>query len=307
MPLRLSGFVDLPPHRKPGGFDHAAVLRASGRVFVAHTINDAVDVIDAASDRYLFSIEGLSGVAGALVSEERGLVFTSNRGEDTVAWFPHDRSAELRRTRVGVRPNGLAFDPSRGLLLAANAGDPARPGSFTVSFVDIGAGAMIADVPVPGRTRWTVFDPASDRFFVNVAEPAHVAAFDAADPSRVASVFPVPCAGPHGLDLDAARRRLYCACDGGLLVTLDAAGGKVLHQAPISGVPDVIFHDPGRDRLYVAVGDPGVIDVFDTGSMRRIEVVPTEKGAKTTALDLDGGKLYVFMPQTHRAGVFRES
>jgi hypothetical protein len=69
---------------------------------------------------------------------------------------------------------------------------------------------------------------------------------------------------------------------------------------------DVIFHDPGRDRLYVAVGDPGVIDVFDKGSMRRIEVVPTEKGAKTAAIDLDRGNLLVFMPQKHRAGVFRE-
>jgi hypothetical protein len=39
MSLHLSGFVDLPPHRKPGGFDHAAMHRASGRVFVAHTAN----------------------------------------------------------------------------------------------------------------------------------------------------------------------------------------------------------------------------------------------------------------------------
>jgi hypothetical protein len=45
MALTLLAHIDLPPHRKPGGFDHAAIHRASGRAFVAHTSNDAVDVI----------------------------------------------------------------------------------------------------------------------------------------------------------------------------------------------------------------------------------------------------------------------
>ena len=54
-------------------------------------------------------------------------------------------------------------------------------------------------------------------------------------------------------------------------------------------------------RLYVAVGDPGVIDVR---SMRRLETVSTEPGAHTSALDLCEHRLYVFMPKTHRATVF---
>ena len=63
MPLRHVGDVTLPPHAKPGGFDHAAVHRRSGRVYVAHTANDAIDVIDVAAHRYLGSIEKLTGVA----------------------------------------------------------------------------------------------------------------------------------------------------------------------------------------------------------------------------------------------------
>jgi len=38
------GHIDLPPHTTTGGFDHAAVHRRSGQIFVAHTANDAVDV-----------------------------------------------------------------------------------------------------------------------------------------------------------------------------------------------------------------------------------------------------------------------
>src|SRR5712672_4271684 len=81
MTLRLLGHIDLPEHRGAGGFDHADVHAPSDRLYVAHTGNDAVGVIDTARDKYVEAIPGLTAVAGALVSEARGLVFTSNRGE----------------------------------------------------------------------------------------------------------------------------------------------------------------------------------------------------------------------------------
>ena len=87
MSLQHLGSVDLPTHVGEGGFDHAAVHQRLRRLYVAHTANNAVDVIDCDSDKYLHSISGLSGVAGALVSEDRDMVFTSNRAENTVGIF----------------------------------------------------------------------------------------------------------------------------------------------------------------------------------------------------------------------------
>src|SRR5512137_1813477 len=154
MTLKFLNYIDLPTHVRPGGFDHAAVHRRSGHLYVAHTSNDAIDVIDCAADRYLYSIPNLIGVAGALVSDERDLVFTSNRGENTIGIFAPDDEARCVKVTVGVRPNGLSFDPQRGLLLAANVGNPEIPSSFTLSIVDIQKQEMVASVPVPGRTRW---------------------------------------------------------------------------------------------------------------------------------------------------------
>jgi hypothetical protein len=57
-------------------------------MYVAHTTNDALDVIDLDEMRYVDSIDGLMAVAGALVAESWDLVFTSNRGEDTVGTSP---------------------------------------------------------------------------------------------------------------------------------------------------------------------------------------------------------------------------
>jgi DNA-binding beta-propeller fold protein YncE len=306
MILEQIGEVKLPAHDKPGGFDHAAVHGPRGRLYVAHTANNAVDVIDCATHAYLGSVPGLEGVAGALVCEDQDLVFTSNRGEDTVGIFPAGQPEALVKVKVGLRPNGLAYDADRRLLLAANVGDPAKPGSFTVSMVDVDARAMVANVPVAGRTRWVVFDPDSACFYVNIADPPQIAVVDAGNPGSVGRIFAVPAAGPHGLDLDVATRRLFCACDGKTLVVLGSRSGAELAQAGLAGVPDVIFFNRKRRHLYVAIGDPGLIEVFETDQMQRLETVRTEAGAHTLGFDPNRNTVYAFLPDTHRALVYAD-
>jgi DNA-binding beta-propeller fold protein YncE len=214
MAVKKIGYIDLPEHRGASGFDHADVHAPSDRLYVAHTGNDAIDVIDCARDRCVESMPGLAAVAGALVSEPRGLVFTSNRGENTVSVFAPGAERDGFKIAVGVKPNGLELDPAPG--------------------------------------------------------------------------------------------RLLCACDAGVLLAIDAASGRVLGDVPFSGAPDVVFLHSRSGRLYVAIGDPGVIDVVDTGTMRRKEVVPTEAGAHMLALDRKRSKVYVFLPQSHRAAVFQD-
>ena len=264
MRLRLLSHIELPPNRSEGGFDHADVHQATDRLYVAHTSNDAVDVIDTAQDRYIESIAGFTAVAGALVSEPRGLVFTSNRGENTVSVFAPGAERECFKIAVGVKPNGLAFDPARGILIAANVGDPSIPHSYTVSIIDVSRRERISEVRVPGRTRWTVYDEARELFFVNIASPARIVAIDARDPTEISREYVIPAAGPHGLDLDPDRGRLLCACDAGVLLAIDPDSGDVLGEVGLSGTPDVIFLHRPSNRLYVAlprysVGSPNEI------------------------------------------------
>jgi DNA-binding beta-propeller fold protein YncE len=306
MILEQVGEVSLPAHPAPGGFDHAAVHGPRRELYVAHTANDALDVIDCKTGKYLRSVPRLPAVAGALVSEAHDLVFTSNRGENTVGIFAAGHEDALTKVAVGVKPNGLAYDPGRGLLLAANVGDPSLPDSFTVSMVEVKARAMLADIPVAGRTRWTVFDAETSRFYVNIASPAQIAIVESAKPDHVARTFPVSAVGPHGLDLDAATRRLFCACDDGTLVALDAGSGVELMRAGLAGVPDVIFFNRDRRHLYVAIGDPGLIEVFETDRLRRVDEVRTETGAHTLGFDQRTHTVYAFLPDSHRALVFQD-
>jgi DNA-binding beta-propeller fold protein YncE len=301
--LQHRGFIDLPAHATAGGFDHAAVHERTGRVYVAHTANDAVDVIDVDRRRHIGSITGLSAVAGALVAEP-DLVFTSNRGENTVAVFTTEVGSRVEKIGVGLRPNGLAWDPGRQRLLVAHVGDPAVPGSRAVSIIDVRARKRITDVEVAGRTRWTVYDPVADAFHLNIADPPQIVVVEPGDPTGIRQMFSIPHAGPHGLDIDVRRRRLFCACDAGVLLEVDADTGKVVAREPIAGAPDVVFFNAGLGRLYVAIGDPGVIEVFDTTPLRRHETVVTEAGAHTLSFDATRNIVCAFLPASHRAAVY---
>jgi DNA-binding beta-propeller fold protein YncE len=306
MILEHLGYIDLPPHVRKGGFDHAACRRGDGRLYVAHTANDAVDVIDCAADCYLHSISGLTGVAGVLTAQERDLVFTSNRAEDTVGIFASDGHDHLAKVPVGHRPNGLAHDSLRHVLLAANVGDPAIAGSATASIVDVEARSVVASVPMPGRTRWALFAERQEVFFINIADPPCIVVIDASNPAEIARTFDIPAVGPHGLDLDVEAHRLFCACDAKTLICLDAHSGKVLNDLALSGAPDVIFFNAELGRLYVAIGDPGLIDVVDTERMRLIETITTEARAHTIGFNAQRNKIYAFLPGTHRAAVYQD-
>jgi DNA-binding beta-propeller fold protein YncE len=306
MGLKPLGHIDLPEHLGKGGFDHAAVDRGRSLLYVAHTANDAVDVIDLRLGRYARSIGGLKGVAGALVDEPSGLLFTSNRGENTVGIVPVDAGGGLARITVGIRPNGLAYDSERGILLCANVGDAGVPGSASVTLVDVRALSVRATVSMPGRTRWAIYDPGQRQFFVNIAEPFEIVALDPGRPDRIARRIPVPSRGPHGLDLDRSRHRLYCVCDEGTLIAVDSRTRETLGTLVLSGAPDVVFLDSALSHLYVAIGEPGVIDVIDVAVWKRLETIRTERGAHTLALDETTHHVYAFLPETHRAQVLAD-
>ena len=96
------------------------------------------------------------------------------------------------------------------------------------------------------------------------------------------------------------------AADGGDLVVLDAGTGDVLASLPLPGEPDVVMHDAERGRLHVAIGDPGVISVFDSGRLEHVETIEAEPGAHTTCWDPLGRCLYVFCPTSCGAALYED-
>ena len=117
---------------------------------------------------------------------------------------------ERRVTAARRKPRRRQHDSlvRRGAPGLANVGDPAVPGSHTLSMIDLAHHARRSEIAVRGRTRWAVFDPGPELFYVNIAQPAEIVVVDPRQPDKIARSFSVPRAGPHGLDLDGATQRL---------------------------------------------------------------------------------------------------
>ncbi|HEY3185566.1 MAG TPA: hypothetical protein VGJ77_22165 [Gaiellaceae bacterium] len=301
MTLHRVRFVAVPPGPR-SGFDHADVSCALRRMYVAHTGADCVDVFDSRRGRFLRSLHGLPGVAGVLVDDEHDRIFTTDRGAADVSVFRCSDERLLGRVDVGPHPNALAYDRRRRRLYTFNLGEPLGE-NCTVSVVDVGSMCVAHELRLPGRPRWALYDAERDRVYANIRDPPQVVVIDA---QRIAvdAAFAVPSEGPHGLWLDNGR--LFCAADGGRLVVLEPDGGEVLASMPLPGVPDVVMHDPSLRRLYVAVGDPGLVCSFDSAKLELVEIVATEAGAHTMGWDPDRRRLWVFCPTSHGAAIYEE-
>ena len=78
-------------------------------------------------------------------------------------------------------------------------------------------------------------------------------------------------------------------------------GFNLLHSAMLAGqgvglAPTSILADDLRSGR--------LIRLFDTETLRRLESVPTERGAHTIGFDAARNTVYAFLPDTHRAAVY---
>lgn len=296
--LIARGTILIPPHT-PSAFDHGDVHLASGRVFVAHTQAGTIEVLDGPTRRHVATIPGCPEASGILVAQADDLVFAAARGTGQVLVIEASTLAVRQTIAVDPRPNGLAWDPARRQVLVADV-------ETNTARLITPNGDTLAITPLPGRPRWSVYDAARARFLVNIREPACVAVLDAAMGSIV-ETWPMPSAGPHGLDLDTIDGRAFIASDGGHILRAELADGQVTGLVDIAGVPDALWYNPTRARLYVAVGDPGVMQVIDTRTMAVIQTITTEPEAHTMAFDAQRQTLYMFLPTSCQAGVYVES
>lgn len=295
--LTRQGTIPIPPYLS-SEFDHGDVHLATGRVFVAHTQAGTIEALDGPGQRHIATIPGCPEASGVLVAQEVGLVFAAARGAGKVIVVDAASCTLLRTIAVDPRPNGLAWDWQRQRLLVADV-------EANTARLVTAQGELLAVTTLPGRPRWCVFDAAQDRFLVNIREPACVTTL-AGETGVIVSQWPIPNAGPHGLDLDGALGYAYVACDGGQMAQVALADGQVLGMAALAGPPDAIWLNRARHHLYVAISDPGVMQVIDTGAMQVVQTLITERGAHTTAFDAQRQILYVFLPASCQADVYVE-
>jgi hypothetical protein len=287
MSLKAAGVIEIPG-AAGSEFDHGIFDTKSRRVFIAHTAQSAIEVIDPDAGRHIATLSGFPGAAGAVADD--GEILVTNRGSASIAWLDATTLKTKSVLNTGARPNGAAIVKRLALGIAACIGDEKETPTLQAFRLNDGHRAKL---DLPGRPRWCVTDAAAERLFLCIREPSMILVASLPDLRPVAE-WRLPSGGAHGLDIDHARGRLYAACDAGDLVEVDSGSGEVTNVWPIAGAPDVTFFNPATGRVHVAIGEPGLVETVDPKAGKSIQTI-TGPGAHTTVL-VPPDRLYVISP-----------
>jgi len=269
-------------------FDHGVFDARSRRIFIAHTAQSTVEVIDHDGGRHIATLPGFPGAAGVVADD--GEILVSNRSSASLAWLDASTLKTKAVLETGARPNGAAIVKRLSLGVVACIGEDRETPRLQSFHLKDGSRKTL---DLPGRPRWCVTDAAAERLFLCIREPSMILVTSLPDLSPIAQ-WRLPSDGAHGLDIDHASGRLYAACDDGALVELDSRSGEVSNVWPIAGPPDVTFFNPATGLVHVAIGEPGLVETISPRTGRAVRTM-TSAGAHTTVL-VPPDQLYVISP-----------
>jgi YVTN family beta-propeller protein len=268
-----------------GGWDLLSVDQEARRVLIART--DGVTAIDLSDGKVTAQLVPGSRLHAVVPIPHSGLALATAGGTNSAILFDV-RSGKVRaEIKTGANPDAAIYEPASRTLWVMNAKD----GSITI--VDPRTAKAVATVAVGGSLELPALD-GRGHLFVNVEDKNEIVEIALAA-RKVMKHIPLPgCDGPTGLAY-AADGVLISACGNGVAKLVRASDGKVVGDIAIGPRPDGAFVDPARHRAYIPSGGDGTLAILDTSGPlpRKVAAVETQRGARTGAVDLESGRVYL--------------
>jgi YVTN family beta-propeller protein len=258
-----------------GGWDYAVYDASANRLFIAHST--AIYVMDAASGKKLGEVpaDGAHGIA-LLPDLNRG--FSTNGKAGTVTVFDMKTLKPLQEIKVGDGPDAVIYDPHSKRVIVMHGR------SKDVMVIDPHTMKVTDTIPLGGKLEFAA--AAKDHVYVNVEDTGEIADIDSRTWKLAQRWKLADCEEPTGLALDANSHHLFAACDKKLDV-VDARTGKVVASVPTGAGTDAAEYDPGLKLVFASNGEGTLTVVRETkeGKYEQAATVPTQRGARTMALD----------------------
>jgi DNA-binding beta-propeller fold protein YncE len=274
-----------------GGWDYLITDADARRTYISRGTH--VVVIDADTGKSVGDIADTPGVHGIALAPELGRGFTSNGREGTVSIFDIKTLATNSKVKVGENPDAILYDPATKRVFTFNG----RSQDSTA--IDATTGKVLGTIKLDGKPEFAATD-AKGGIWVNIEDKSELVAIDP-NKLEVKAKWPLaPCTEPSGLAIDRKNRRLFSGCDNKMMAVVDADTGKVLATPPIGDGVDATAFDPETGLAFASCGGDGVLTVVKEDSPDKFSVaenVPTQKGARTMALDTKTHKVFVVTAQ----------
>lgn len=272
----------------PGGWDYLTLDASGERLFV--TRGTRVDVIDTRSGKLIGTIPDTDGVHGVALAPDLKRGFTSNGKANTVTAFDLGTLKTIKEAPVsGLNPDAIVYDTATRRVFTFNGK------SHDVTVLDPATLAVVGTLSVPDKPEFAVTDGAGTIFANIESDPGQMAVIDSGR-LKLRAIWALPgCARPTGLSIDREHHRLFSVCEGKVMAVTDAMSGKPVAQVPIGEGPDAAAFDAKRKMAFSSNGE-GTLTVVHQDSANHYTVaesVPTQRGARTMALDAAAGRVYL--------------
>ncbi len=269
-----------------GFWDYLNVDSDARRLYISRGTH--VMVLDADSLESVGDIPDTQGVHGIALAPELGRGFTSNGRANSVTIFDLKTLKVLGQVTTGQNPDAIIYDPASRRVFTFNG----RSGDSTA--IDAASGAVAGTVALGGRPEFAAAD-GKGHVYANLEDKSMVVEIDS-QKLTVGSRWPLaPGEEPSGMAMDRDHRRLFSGCHNKMMVVMDADSGKVVATPAIGQGVDANAFDPGTGFAFSSNGD-GTLTVVHQGSPDKYTVVdnvPTQRGARTMALDLKTHNVYL--------------
>lgn len=270
-----------------GGWDYSAADSENRRLYVSH--GNVVDVVDLDTEKVIGQISDTKGVHGIAIAHDLGRGFISAGRDNQVVIFDLKTNKTIGAAKTGMNPDGILYEPTTQRVFAFNG----RSKDATV--INGKDGSLAGTIALGGKPEFPATD-GKGNLFVNIEDTNEILHLDPKALTVKSRWSIAPAESPSGLAIDTNDHRLFAVCDGKVMVVLNYDTGKIVTTVPIGEGPDAAAYDPETKLAFSSNGQDGTLTVVKAEGHDKYDVVgtvPTQKGARTMALDLKTHKIYL--------------
>jgi DNA-binding beta-propeller fold protein YncE len=267
-----------------GFWDYVTYDPAGDRLFIAH--NDAVVVVDAATGKQTGAIPA-SGAHGTALVPDKHLGFISNGRAGTITVFDTNTLKPRQDIKAGENPDAIIYDPHSKHVIVMNGR------SKDLMAIDPGSLKVVATVPLGGKLEFAATD--AQHVYVNVEDTGEIAVVDSTSWKAGSRWKLAGCEEPSGLAIDEPSKRVFTVCGNKVMLVLDTNNGNIVSTVPTGAGTDAAAFDPGLNLAFASNGE-GTLTVVQRGSDGKYvlaENIPTQRGARTMALDPKSHRIFL--------------
>jgi len=270
-----------------GGWDILTIDPTANRLYLSHATK--VVVVDLGKNSVIGEIMDTPGVHAFVAVPELQRGFSSNGKEAKANVVDLKTLQTVSRIDTGANPDAIVYEPSRSEVYVFNH----TGNSCTV--IDAKSSSVVTTIQLGGSPEFAAVDESARRIYCNIENRSEVAVIDTSKHQVIARWPLAPGEEPSGIALDARHHHLFAGCHNKMMVMLDTNTGKVIANVPIGAGVDGCAFDDSTQLVFASCGD-GTTTIAKEDAAKKlavVQVLKTERGARTMALDPTTHRIYL--------------